>query len=153
MLKKIGFWKVSEPYGFLSNWYLCKFTFDGIEFCSSEQALMYMKASLFDDEEIKKEILATTNQSVIKALGRKVKNYNDRPWGACRYSTMVDILYAKFSQNEKLKVALLATGDAELYEASPYDAIWGIGSSDVNAPMGLNLLGQALQEVREKLKN
>ncbi|MNI91462.1 hypothetical protein D3C73_1491250 [compost metagenome] len=55
---------------------------------------------------------------------------------------------------------LLATGDRILVEASPSDKIWGIGLApdDPNAQiparwLGQNLLGKALMEVREYLRN
>jgi len=66
---------------------------------------------------------------------------------------------AKFSQHADLKEFLLNTGDRVIVEASPYDRIWGIGmaTTDANAEnparwKGLNLLGFALMEVRERLK-
>ena len=66
---------------------------------------------------------------------------------------------AKFSQNDELKEFLLSTGDAILVEASPYDRIWGIGLYPAQAAMGtvdqwrgLNLLGCALMEVRDWLR-
>lgn len=147
--QKIGFWKVSDSYGEFSNWYICKFTYKGINFISSEQALMYYKACLFNDSKTASSILDETNQSVIKALGRKVANYDDYTWSKYRYNIMVDILKAKFSQDKKLKNLLLNTKDSLIYEASPLDNIWGIGSTDVNIVKGENLLGKALMEVRE----
>ena len=39
---------------------------------------------------------------------------------------MIEVLRAKFSQNEDLKQILLETGDRILVEGSPYDKIWGV---------------------------
>lgn len=151
-MKKIGFWKVSGEYGEFSNWYLCSFMFMGMRFGSSEQALMWFKARRFGDIEIAEKILKTNNQKEIKDLGRKVKNYDDKIWSSIRFGVMHNILYYKFSQNNVLRDKLLSTGDAELYEASPYDKIWGIGSDNVEEVKGQNLLGKALMEVREALR-
>ena len=148
---KIGFWKADGPYGEFSNWYACEFKYMGIKFNSSEQALMWTKANIFQDSIVAENILSTTNQKRIRELGRTVKNYDDVIWSKDRYNIMVDILYAKFSQNYDLMNKLLSTEKADLFEASPYDKIWGIGSSDVNIINGENLLGKALMEVRIKL--
>ena len=147
-MKKIGFWKVDTPYGEFSNWWLCGFIYKEHYFISSEQALMWEKAEIFNDKKVAAQILKTTNQKEIKKLGRQVENYNEAIWSAQRESVMVDILMAKFSQNKDLKEILLETGDAELYEASPLDRIWGIGSADVENIRGQNLLGKALMKTR-----
>ncbi|GEA13721.1 hypothetical protein KUL49_40960 [Alteromonas sp. KUL49] len=66
----------------------------------------------------------------------------------------------KFSQNKTLKDFLLSTGERVLVEASPVDKIWGIGlaadHTHVETPFkwqGLNLLGYALMEVRQQLRD
>lgn len=66
---------------------------------------------------------------------------------------------AKFSQNPPMLETLLATGDKTLVEASPFDRIWGIGLRADDARVydptqwrGENLLGQALVEVRQRLR-
>ena len=51
----------------------------------------------------------------------------------------------------------MSTGDLLLVEASPFDRIWGIGFTAANAEVskeswGLNLLGKALMEVRDELR-
>lgn len=58
---------------------------------------------------------------------------------------------------ERLREMLLATGNRELVEASPRDRIWGIGFGEKNAGAnrhrwGKNLLGKALMDVRDKLR-
>lgn len=151
-MEKIGFWKVSDDYGEFSNWYLCSFMFMGVRFHSSEQALMWFKARRFEDIETAEKILKTDNQAEIKKLGRQVKNYNEEIWSSIRFDVMRNILYYKFSQNPILRDKLISTGDADIYEASPYDKIWGIGSTDVNDIKGKNLLGKALMEIRATLK-
>lgn len=67
--------------------------------------------------------------------------------------------YAKFSQNKELEEFLLQTNERVLVEASPYDAIWGIGMSATTTGLenpatwkGQNLLGFALMEVRDRLQ-
>ena len=81
--------------------------------------------------------------------------YDDKIWDEKRYEIMKEALFHKFSQNSKLLNNLLWTGNAQLVEASPYDRIWGIGITAVEALMdkpwrGHNLLGKALMETRER---
>ena len=62
----------------------------------------------------------------------------------------------KFTQNEHLRTHLLNTEKRIFIEASPYDRVWGIGFTKKNAASdkgrwGLNLLGNALMEVRRRL--
>lgn len=155
----IGFYSEKDPEtGYLSNWYKCNFTIDGIEFSSSEQYLMYMKAVTFKDRVQKEAIMATDDLATIKACGRKVQNFDSKIWNGIRQFVMLDGLMAKFGQNEELKKKLLATGDAVLAECAPKDNNWGIGL-DVNNRerfetdkwRGQNLLGFTLMEVRRLL--
>jgi predicted NAD-dependent protein-ADP-ribosyltransferase YbiA (DUF1768 family) len=52
------------------------------------------------------------------------------------------------NQNGDLSSLLLATGDAELVEDSPFEPFWGIGPDG----RGLNWAGRVLMEVRELLR-
>ena len=155
----VCFHKPNEENGYLSNWYLSGFTVNEITFSSMEQYLMYNKAIVFSDKEIAKQILETDDVSLIKDLGRKVKNYNDNYWNGVRQIIVYEGLYAKFSQNEELKKQLLSTGNAILAECAVRDLIGGIGLSmhdpdrfDRNKWRGQSLLGYATMRVREKLK-
>lgn len=158
-MRIICFHNPEEENGYLSNWYLSDFYVDNIMFSSMEQYMMYQKALCFDDKEIAKEILATSDVAKIKTLGRKVSNYNDHIWNGMRQIVIYKGLLAKFSQNELLKKQLLDTQDMMLAECAVHDKIWGIGLSmkdDNRFNMlkwsGHNLLGYALMLVRSQLK-
>ena len=148
-----------EENGYLSNWYVSEFKIDSIKFSSMEQYMMYKKAIVFNDTKITKEILETTDVSKIKALGRKVSNYDDTYWNGVRQIIIYKGLLEKFSQNKDLKKRLLNTGNDILAECAVQDKIWGIGLSmkdvnrwDMEKWRGENLLGFALMMVREELR-
>jgi hypothetical protein len=147
-----------------SNWFKCHFTIEEngktLHFFNSEQYFMYIKAITFGDTEIAEEILAKgKNPKVAKALGRKVKNYDDKVWNERRFEVMVDANMLKYGQNEELKELLLnkELEGKRFAEASPLDTVWGLGVGETEALddesnwKGLNLLGKALDLVREKL--
>lgn len=148
-----------EENGYLSNWYLSDFTVDGIVFSSMEQYMMYQKAAVFGDKEIGAAILSTSDVAEIKALGRRVSNYDDTVWNGVRQIIVYRGLLEKFRQNEKLAELLIGTGNAILTECAVKDRIWGIGLNmcdedrfDIKKWKGQNLLGFALMEVRERIK-
>lgn len=143
----------------LSQWFRCSFVVDGQYYNCAEQYMMAEKARIFGDEETRQQILSEYSQMAMKKLGRKVRNYNDFVWSGNRLSVVIEGNLAKFSQNESLREFLLSTGDKVLVEASPKDAIWGIGldasSHEAIHPrnwQGDNLLGFALMEVRDILR-
>jgi ribA/ribD-fused uncharacterized protein len=155
----IGFHNPDEQYGFLSNWYLSDFSVDGVSFSSMEQYMMYQKAVVFKDKDIASKILKTDDVERIKEYGRQVSNYNDTVWNGVRQIVIYKGLLEKFKQNEKLKKALLDTGDDILAECAVSDKVWGIGLSmkdsnknDIKAWRGQNLLGFALMLVRDELR-
>ena len=134
------------------------FEVDGIRYSSMEQYMMYQKARYFDDEHMMEEILKTDNPKEIKALGRKVSNFNNVYWNGIRQVVVFKGLLSKFSQNEMLKEKLKSTGDSILAECSVNDRIWGIGFSmedderlDISKWKGQNLLGFSLMIVREQI--
>lgn len=157
--------KIIENDGFVgfygceySNFYKSSFILNGITFNCSEQAFMYCKAMLFNDQEMADKILNSSNPVECKRLGRKVKNFNGDVWNEKKEGYMKSILYSKFINNPKLKEMLLSTGDKIIVECSPYDNEWGCGLGvddffNQNCNMnGHNKLGFALMAVREKLK-
>lgn len=119
---------------------------------------MWVKAKVFNDIEIAVKILKQNNPKIIKALGRKVHNYNNKIWNNIRYYYMFKINLAKYTQNNDLKLKLLSSEyiNRVFVEASPYDNIWGI-KMKINDPNiedsknwnGQNLLGCVLTSIRD----
>jgi ribA/ribD-fused uncharacterized protein len=141
-----------------SQWYPCRFEANGVTFNCAEQYMMHGKALLFDDADVAAEILEAFHPRQHKALGRKVKNFDNSTWTRERMRIVKDGNRAKFTQNAELLDVLLATKGTTLVEASPYDKIWGIGLGEkdprANDPaqwQGKNLLGIVLTELRDEL--
>lgn len=142
----------------LSQWFPSNFEVDGIKYNCAEQYMMAEKARLFEDEETRAEILASSDPKIIKALGRKVKNFTVEKWAPVSKDIVVKGNMQKFAQNVELLQFLQSTDNKVLVEASPYDTIWGIGMRKTDEGIlnpnnwkGYNQLGFALMEVRDAL--
>ena len=142
----------------LSQWYPARFVVDGTAFATAEHFMMYRKAMLFGDRETAARILVAGEPGAAKALGRAVRGFDEAVWEKERVAIVTAASVAKFGQNAGLRTFLLNTKRQVLVEASPRDAIWGIGlsASDplVGSPYqwpGLNLLGFALMAARSIL--
>lgn len=108
-----------EEYFFLSNFYPCKVTYDGITYQNTEAAFQAQKCTSL--EERKK--FADLNATESKKLGRAVPLRKD--WEAVKVSHMREILRCKFTQNEDLMEKLLQTKDAYLEEGNTWgDKTW-----------------------------
>lgn len=154
----VFFWKTREKFGFLSQWFRSGFVVDGEYYRYAEQYMMAAKARLFGDGETLEKIMSANSPMIMKQLGRAVRGYDEARWAAVGFDEVVKANFAKFSQNDRLKEMLLATGDAVIAEASPKDSKWGIGidakkasETDEKSWPGQNLLGKALMKVREIL--
>ncbi|KAL7941217.1 hypothetical protein V8C42DRAFT_335664 [Trichoderma barbatum] len=176
----IYFWRETDSQkGWLSQWYYCPFKDDEnpkIIYETAEHYMMYQKAILFNDQASATKILKRgLHPRKVKALGRKVTNFSEQTWDANREDIVRKGNHLKFTNavtedgfclgtagniplvGGSLRETLLGTGDKELVEASPFDAVWGIGYKAADAELtreywGLNLLGKALMEVRTMLK-
>lgn len=143
----------------LSQWWPSEFKESIETYRCAEQYMMASKARLFGDTAILSDIMKSYDPKTVKALGRKVKNFDETIWDRVKYGVVLNGSYLKFSQNKPLRDFLLSTKDKILVEASPYDAVWGIkmSASDEGAynPLkwkGENLLGFALMEARDELR-
>jgi ribA/ribD-fused uncharacterized protein len=144
--------------GCLSQWWPCSFAVDGQQFASAEHYMMWRKALLFNDVSVASRVLTARTPGEAKALGREVSGFVDSVWVSERLEIVVQGNLAKFGQDPALRSYLLSTGSRVLVEASPQDRVWGIGlvasdprASDPSSWLGLNLLGEALMEVRSRL--
>ncbi|MFD8495252.1 NADAR family protein [Amycolatopsis sp. NPDC059657] len=143
----------------LSQWWPAGFTVDGHVYPTAEHYMMAAKAMLFDDPATAARIRNVNHPNEAKTLGRQITGFDEQRWTKHREEIVVTGNLAKFGQNADLKTFLVNTGDRILAEASPLDRIWGIGlaedderAADPNQWLGLNLLGFALMEVRERLR-
>jgi ribA/ribD-fused uncharacterized protein len=163
-----------EPYGFLCQWYRCRFTDpdSGLEFTCAEQWMMWNKAQLAGDEVSARTIMSTTSPRKQKQLGRDVEGFDADAWDKIKLDVVERGNYLKFTQGTNvasmkmgdegdpvsLKSLLLATEERELVEASRFDRIWGIGFDAQQALVtprekwGESLLGTALMNVRERIR-
>jgi ribA/ribD-fused uncharacterized protein len=144
----------------LSQWYPAPFELDGHTYATTEHFMMAEKARLFGDEATRAAIITAPHPDVAKRLGRTIGGFEDDVWNAARFDIVVRGNEVKFSQHLELRTFLLTTGTRVLVEASPVDAIWGIGLAQDDARAvnpaawrGLNLLGFALMEVRARLQS
>jgi ribA/ribD-fused uncharacterized protein len=144
----------------LSQWWRSPFVVDGTQYATAEHYMMAEKARLFGDEGIISAILQAETPKEAKKMGRKISGFDEALWLVHRVVIVTQGNEAKFSQNAALQKFLIGTGDRILVEASPVDAIWGIGLAEDDPKAivpsqwsGLNLLGFALMDVREQIQN
>jgi ribA/ribD-fused uncharacterized protein len=131
-----------DEYYFLSNFYECSVTYNGLTYKNNEAAFQAQKCINPKD----REKFCNLRASESKKLGRRVVLRKD--WEDIKIKVMTDIVKAKFEQNEDLQKKLLATEDAYLEEGNTWgDRIWGT----VNG-VGANNLGRILMNVRKELQ-
>jgi ribA/ribD-fused uncharacterized protein len=104
-------------------------------------------------------IMAASNPREQKALGRKVRGFDEGTWNSVCRGIVYRANLAKFEQDAELNRLLMETGSRTIVEASPKDPIWGIGlgqedprAQDPAQWRGTNWLGVALMQVRDELR-
>jgi ribA/ribD-fused uncharacterized protein len=159
--------------GPFSNWYLAPFVAelgDDKEyrlFSCVEQYMMAHKALLHNDAGALARIMEVDDPKTHKALGRKVKGYDEALWVSHRESVVATGIRHRLGLGEPGLLCsasaglhrreLLMSGQAQVVEASPYDVIWGVGVNVKAALRGqrkegaLNLLGRCLEAVRSEI--
>lgn len=130
-------------------------------YISVEQYFQYAKAVYFDESNLARKIVMTSNPNQIQILGdhagEEISGDEFEAWLEYSKGIFHTGIYAKFSQNPSLKKDLLDTGDSLLFEATTdhhyacginlFSSQWSDQSWD-----GQNLTGRALVEVRDCLR-
>lgn len=152
----VTFWGSASPF---SNWFLGQFTVKEQVFNCGEQYMMYAKAMFFKDPVTAAKILAEKEPRKQKALGREVKNFDQKVWDEVNKALVFNGLLEKFTQVPAAKKVLIASERKTIIEASPPDKIWGVGLAahdprilDTDTWPGENRLGFVLMWVRETLE-
>ena len=141
-----------------SQWFDAGFNLENTHYATAEHYMMAEKARTFGDMEALGQVLAASTPEDVKKIGRRVKNFNADVWNKRSIEVVLQGNVAKFSQNPRLREWLRASGTSILVEASPEDAIWGIGlhrddprAKDPSIWPGKNLLGFAIMTARDQL--
>ena len=100
----------------LSNHHKVKFTYNGRDHTSSEQAYFAECAIAAKDAKSFESIMRTKSPRRAKEIGERIEV--GPTWKYIKFDRMYDINYAKFTQNDLLKCALLSTRGFALIEAS-----------------------------------
>jgi len=146
-------WKEHRPESFdmrnghVQNWFsnmiIHPIVIDGITYMSTENYFQAQK-SLDKEDHL---CIANLTPSQSKRAGRKLILRPD--WEEVKYSVMKTGLRTKFL-HPAWNAVLLATGDEVIIEWNNWnDRIWGVSITD---NMGQNLLGKALMEIRDELR-
>lgn len=135
-----------EEYSFLSNFYKCSVTVDGVTYPSSEHAYMAEKTT---DKLEKQKIANIPKCSDVKKYGSGEMIISKPYWDEYRLIAMMKVLMAKFTQNPDLRDKLLATGNKTLSEVNWWnDKFWG----EDEKGEGKTMLGECLMAVRSLIK-
>ena len=135
-------------WAFLSNFYPCQVTLDGVEYGSVEHA--YQASKTLNLKEREKFLYAGVTAGRAKAMGRTVKLRSD--WEEVKVGIMRDLLMQKFHPTI-LRRKLLCTFTANLVEGNNWhDVFYGVCDGTCrqgpHEPFGENILGKLLMEVR-----
>ncbi|MER7793725.1 NADAR family protein [Streptomyces sp. NPDC097640] len=162
--KYVWFWGHRPPRGggvgpgCFSQWWPSEFVVDGVRYATAEHWMMAGKARLFGDADAERRALEAVHPKQAKDAGRSVLGFDEAEWQRHRFELVVQGSVHKFGADPRLREYLLGTGARVLVEASPLDRVWGIGlaadderAQDPARWRGLNLLGFALMEARQRL--
>lgn len=126
-------------YYFLSNFSESKIELNGITFLNGESAFHSFKDISRQHE------FSILDPSAAKRKGRQVNLRSD--WEDVKDDIMYQVVKAKFTQNEDLKLKLINTGDEYLEEGNTWgDTYWGVCRGKGN-----NMLGKILMRVRDEI--
>lgn len=146
MVDPIRFYSKGAPYGEFSNFAHYTVEYKGRTWMTSEHAFQAQKypenSSHYDD------VFKAKGAAEAARIGRDRQRPLRSDWEQAKDGVMLEVVRAKFSQHEDLKVLLFGTGDAELIEHTEKDRYWGNGLDGT----GKNKLGKILMQVRTEFQ-
>jgi ribA/ribD-fused uncharacterized protein len=144
MSETIRFYRVSDKFGWMSNFAGYPIELDGRTWPTSEH---YFQAQKFLEREHQEAIRQTASAMIAARMGRDRKRPLRKDWESVKVDLMRRAVLAKFTQHADLQQLLLATGEAKIVEHTRRDSYWGDGGDG----SGRNMLGRILMEVRDAI--
>lgn len=144
----IYFYKVENPYGYLSNFSPHSIYLDGANWSTVEHYYQAQKFVGSPNEFVIPLIAAAPTPEAAAALGRDRTLILRSDWEEAKRPIMRSAVLQKFMSHGDIQQQLLATGDETLIEDSPKDYYWGCGADRT----GHNYLGKILMNVREEIR-
>ncbi len=144
----IYFYKVENPYGYLSNFSPHSIYLDGADWSTVEHYYQAQKFVGSPNEFVIPLIAAAPTPEAAAALGRDRTLILRSDWEQVKRTIMRSAVLQKFMSHRDIQQQLLATGDETLVEDSPRDYYWGCGADRT----GHNYLGKILMNVRQEIR-
>lgn len=141
----LDFYSTKDAYGEFSNFAAYAVFVDGEWWKTSEH---YYQAHKYDQPELIKWVQEAETPMEAAKRGRDGTIPKRADWDQRKDEFMEKAVQDKFTRHEELKVLLLSTGQARLYEHTKNDCYWG----DCGDRTGKNKLGLLLERIREDLK-
>lgn len=129
-----------NEYDFLSNFYNCKITYEGITYKNAEAAFQAQK----ENRKTDRIVYSFVDGRTAKKWGRKAKLRED--WNKVKDNIMYEIVKNKFLQNEELKIKLKNIKEEIVEENYWNDKYWGVCNG-----IGENKLGKILEKVKKEI--
>lgn len=128
-----------------SNFSSHEVEFEGKKYKTSEHCYQCQK---FNDKSIISEVANAGSPYMARKIAHRYIEDQKFNWGEIKFEVMYKIVLAKAKQHEDVKDALLATGNDDLADVTPFDYLWGIGENK----KGRNELGKIWMKIRDVLK-
>lgn len=130
-----------NEYAFMSNYYPCKVTYNGLTYGSSEAAYQAQK----EPDPEKRKLYCETSPSMARLLSEQITM--PPAWYLIKDQIMYEVNKAKFVQNEGFKELLLEVSEDIVQENTWNDTYWGVCNGT-----GLNKFGEILTKIREEFE-
>lgn len=147
----IRFGRQNGVYPEFSNFWNCSnmIEYGGLRYSNAEAIFQSQKTL---DRSVQ-ETFTRMNGSQAKKAGRDVSLRSD--WEDIKFDIMCNVVYAKFTQDQKLRDLLLSTGNAYLVEDTSFwhDNTWGCCTCKrCSYRQSRNLLGLSLMYARARIQ-